>query len=406
MEQPKINIADELKKLPPGHFYFTSESVTEGHPDKICDSISDSILDACLELDPESKVAIESVAKSNMILLAGEITTKENVEIKYDDIVRKRLKDIGYDNENKGINYETCDILIKITKQSVEIGQAVHENKKVEDIGAGDQGIMFGYATDETKEFMPFSHLIATKLATKLTEVRKNKTITYLRPDGKTQVTVEYKKENGAVIPIRVENILISAQHDADVKNEDIEKDIKEKVIIPLFTELGCKEMLDDKTKYYINPSGKFIIGGPEGDAGLTGRKIIVDTYGGWGAHGGGCFSGKDCSKVDRSGAYMARWIAKSLVKQKLCKRCLVQISYSIGISHPLSVYVDSYGTATDNRTDEQLAEIVIKNFDMRPGKIVEALDLKKPIFLKTSSGGHFGRDEFTWEKPKELKLD
>ena len=265
---------------------------------------------------------------------------------------------------------------------------------------------MFGYASDETKECMPFSHLIATKLATKLTEVRKNKTITYLRPDGKTQVTVEYKKENGAVIPIRVENILISAQHDADVKNEDIEKDIKEKVIIPLFTDLGFKEMLDDKTKYYINPSGKFIIGGPEGDAGLTGRKIIVDTYGGWGAHGGGCFSGKDCSKVDRSGAYMARWIAKSLVKQKLCKRCLVQISYSIGISHPLSVYVDSYGTATDNRTDEQLAEIVIKNFDMRPGKIIEALDLKKPIFLKTSSGGHFGRDEFSWEKPKELKLD
>jgi S-adenosylmethionine synthetase len=402
------NVSKELKRLPPNHFYFTSESVTEGHPDKICDSISDSILDECLRNDPESKVAIETVAKSNMILLAGEITTK--ADLNFENIVRNRIKDIGYDDEKKGINYKTCDIIIKVTKQSPEIGQAVHEKKKLEDIGAGDQGIMFGYATDETKECMPFSHLVATRLALKLTEERKKEKdkIVYLRPDGKTQVTVEYKKENGEVIPVRVETILISAQHDKDVDKTTMEKDIKEKIINPVFEELGVKNMLDENTKYYINPSGMFVVGGPEGDAGLTGRKIIVDTYGGWGAHGGGCFSGKDCSKVDRSGAYMARWIAKSLVKGKLCKRCLVQISYSIGISHPLSVYVDSYGTATDNRTDEQLAEIVIKNFDMRPGLIIKELDLQKPIFLETCIGGHFGRENknFKWEIPKELKLN
>ena len=305
------------------HYFFSSESVTEGHPDKICDIISDSILDACLTQDPDSKVAVETVAKSNMILLAGELTTKANINI--DNIVRNKIKEIGYDDDSKGLNYKTCDVIEKITKQSPDISQAVHENKKEEDIGAGDQGLMFGYATNETKELFPFSHLMALKLSLKLTEVRKKGIIKYLRPDGKTQVTVEYKEDkNGKMTPIRVDTVLISAQHDPDITNEKIRDDIKKYVI----EEVIPKQYLDEKTKYHINPSGKFIIGGPEADAGLTGRKIIVDTYGGWGAHGGGAFSGKDPSKVDRSGAYAARWIAKSLVHNGLCDRALVQISY------------------------------------------------------------------------------
>ena len=390
----------DIKKLPENHFYFSSESVTEGHPDKICDSISDCILDSCLSSDPNAKVACETVAKSNMILLAGEITTTANFN--EEQIVRDRLREIGYNDEKKGINYESCDVIKKITKQSPDISQAVSDNKKDEDIGAGDQGLMFGYATNETEEYMPFSFLMATKLAEKLTEVRKNKILPWLRPDGKTEVTVEYEKKNtGEVIPIRIENILISAQHDPDIQNEEIKNKIIENVINTVIP----KDKLDNNTRILINPSGKFIIGGPEGDCGLTGRKIIVDTYGGWGGHGGGAFSGKDCSKVDRSGAYVARWIAKSLVAEKLCKRCLVQLSYSIGISEPLSVYVDSYGTVVQGKSDEQLSEIVIKNFNLKPGKIIQDLKLNRPIFKKTSTGGHFGRNDpdFLWEIPKKL---
>ena len=388
-----------MQNLEEGHFYFTSESVTEGHPDKLCDLISDSILDACLAQDPHSKVAMETVAKSNMILLAGELTTGAKINV--DQIVRDRIKEIGYDDEKKGLNYKTCDVIQKITLQSKDISQAVHENKKDEDIGAGDQGLMFGYATNETSELFPFSHLMALKLSLKLTEVRKNGEIKYLRPDGKTQVTVEYKEEKGKMTPIRVETVLISTQHDDGVNNETIEKDIKKFVIQPVIP----AKYLDEKTKYFINPSGKFIIGGPEADAGLTGRKIIVDTYGGWGAHGGGAFSGKDPSKVDRSGAYAARWIAKSLVKAGLCDRALVQVSYSIGIADPLSIYVNTYGTVKEGYTDTKLVEIIKKNFCLRPGIIIRDLDLKTPQYAKTAVGGHFHREDqgFKWEIPKQL---
>jgi len=384
------------------HYFFSSESVTEGHPDKICDIISDSILDARLSQDPNSKVAMETVAKSNMILLAGEITTSANINV--DNIVREKIKEIGYDDESKGLNYKTCDILQKITMQSKDISQAVHENKKEEDIGAGDQGLMFGYATNETKELFPFSHLLALRLSLKLTEVRKKGIIKYLRPDGKTQVTVEYKEaKNGKMTPVRVDTVLISTQHDPDVTNEKIREDILKHVVY----EVIPKEYLDDKTKYHINPSGKFIIGGPEADAGLTGRKIIVDTYGGWGAHGGGAFSGKDPSKVDRSGAYAARWIAKSLVAAGLCDRALVQVSYSIGLADPLSIFVNTYGSVKEGYTDKMLVDIVQKNFCLRPGIIIRDLKLKTPIYSKTACGGHFSREDqgFPWEVPKKLEL-
>ena len=390
-----------LNNLPDDHFFFSSESVTEGHPDKMCDSFSDSILDACLQQDPNAKVAIEAMTKSNMVMIFGEMTTTANINM--EQIIRDRIKEIGYDDEKKGINWETCDIILKISKQSPDISQAVHENKKEEDIGAGDQGLMFGYATDETPELFPFSHLMALKLSERLTEVRKSKIIPWLRPDGKTEVVVEYKKDKGRVIQVRIENILISAQHDTEVQNEEIREKIISNVINPIIP----KEMIDTNTKILINPSGKFIIGGPESDAGLTGRKIIVDTYGGWGAHEGGAFSGKDPSKVDRSGAYMARWIAKSLVAGGLCKRVLVQISYSIGISEPLSVFIDTYGTATNGKNDEEISQIVKKNFDLRPGYIISNLKLLRPIYKKTPIGGHFGRKDpdFTWEVPKKINL-
>ena len=391
-----------MQNLEEGHYFFSSESVTEGHPDKLCDLISDSILDACLAQDEHSKVAMETVAKSNMILLAGELTT--NARINIDQIVRDRIKEIGYDDEQKGLNYKTCDVIQKITLQSKDISQAVHENKKDEEIGAGDQGLMFGYATNETKELFPFSHLMALRLSLKLTEVRKKGIIKYLRPDGKTQVTVEYKEDkNGKMTPLRVQTVLISTQHDPNVTNEEIHKDIKKYVI----DEVIPKQFLDDKTQFYINPSGKFIIGGPEADAGLTGRKIIVDTYGGWGAHGGGAFSGKDPSKVDRSGAYAARWIAKSLVAAELCDRALVQVSYSIGIADPLSIFVNTYGTVKEGYTDSKLVEIVKKNFCLRPGIIIKDLKLKTPLYAKTACGGHFSREDqgFPWEVPKKLEL-
>lgn len=388
-------------ELQNGHFFFSSESVTEGHPDKLCDLLSDSILDACLEQDPESKVAMETLAKSNFVIAAGELTTKANINI--EEIIRNRIKEIGYDDEQKGINYKTCEILQKITKQSPNIAGAVHEKKKQEDFGAGDQGQMFGYATDETPELFPFSHLMACQMAKKLMEIRKNGTLKWLRPDGKTQITVEYKEENGKAIPLRVENILISTQHDPDVKIEEIREQIRKHVVDTVIP----KEMIDSKTSIIINPSLNFIIGGPEADTGLTGRKIVVDNYGGWGSVGGGCFSGKDSSKVDRSGAYMARWIAKSLVAAKLCHRVLVQISYSIAIADPLSVYVNTFGSAQGGKTDKDLVDIVMKNFNLRPGMIIKELGLKRPIFAKTAAYGHFGRNEpeFTWEIPKELKI-
>jgi S-adenosylmethionine synthetase len=389
----------KIKPLKDGHFYFASESVTEGHPDKLCDTISDAVLDACLTQDPNAKVACETVAKSNMVLVAGEITTTANINI--EQIVRDRIKEVGYDDEHKGLNYRTCDVILKVTRQSPNISQAVHENKEEEDFGAGDQGHMFGYATDETKELFPFSHLLALRLSEKLTEVRKKGTLSWLRPDGKTQVTVEYKKDGVNIVPLRVQNILISTQHDPDVTNEEIRAKLIEHVVNTVVP----KEYMDTETDIFINPSGVFIIGGPEADAGLTGRKIIVDTYGGWGAHGGGAFSGKDPTKVDRSAAYAARWIAKSLVAAKLCRRVLVQISYSIGLADPLSVHVDTFGTVSAGKTDKDLYEIVVNNFNLKPGFIIKDLQLKRPVYTQTAAYGHFGRDiaDFTWETPRPL---
>ena len=320
-----------------------------------------------------------------------------------EQLVRNKIKEIGYDNEKKGLNYETCEVILKLTQQSPDISQAVHENKKDEEIGAGDQGIMFGYATDETKELFPLSHLLALKLSDRLTEVRKTKLINYLRPDGKTQVTVEYKKEGANIIPIRIQIVLISAQHDPEIALEDIKTDLIKHVVKHVIPE----NMLDENTQYFINPSGIFVIGGPEAGAGLTGRKIIVDTYGGWGAHGGGAFSGKDPSKVDRSAAYAARWVAKSLVAAELCKRVLVQISYSIGISDPLSIYIDSYGTVQKGKSDRDLFDIIINNFNLKPGVIIKDLKLKRNVYSKTATHGHFGRNDpdFLWEEPKKLSV-
>jgi S-adenosylmethionine synthetase len=378
-------------------FLFTSESVNEGHPDKICDQVSDAVLDACLKEDPQSKVACETATKTGMVMVFGEITTKGKPN--YEQIVRDTLKKIGYDHKEKGIDYRTCNVVVAIEQQSPDIAQGVHVDRKVEDIGAGDQGIMFGYATDETPEFMPLTHTLATQIGLRLTKVRNDGTLKWVRPDGKTQVTVEYKKSGGAMIPLRVHTIVISTQHDETVTLKQIQADLKEHVIKPVVP----SKYLDEKTVYHLNPSGRFVIGGPHGDAGLTGRKIIVDSYGGWGAHGGGAFSGKDPTKVDRSAAYAARWIAKSLVASKLCRRVLVQVSYAIGVALPLSVFVDTYGTGT--KTDKEISEIAKKNFDLRPGCIIRDLKLTRPIYSKTACYGHFGRDDsdFTWETPKEL---
>ena len=366
-------------------YYFTSESVTEGHPDKVCDLISDTILDECLKQDKNSRVAIETFASKNLITIAGQLTT--NAKINIEEIARNVLKEIGYDNENTDIDYRTCRVETNITKQSQDIAMGVDVG------GAGDQGIMFGYATDETKEFMPFAISVAHKLAKRLTEVRKSKEIDYLRPDGKVQVTVEYEND----IPKRIDTILISNQHLENVNLDDIKKDIIEKVI----NKVVDKKYIDENTKIYINPTGRFVIGGPLGDTGLTGRKLIVDTYGGYSKHGGGAFSGKDASKVDRSATYMLRHIAKSVVASGLAKKCELQVSYAIGMERPLSIFINTFGTNTI--PEEEIIAKIENKFDLTPNGIIKYLNLKEPIYTKTTNYGHFGDKDLPWEKTVEL---
>ena len=379
---------------------FTSESVTEGHPDKVCDAISDAILDALMAQDPMSRVACETAACTGFVLVTGEITTKAYVDIP--KIVRETVKEIGYDKSEYGFDGNTCAVFTAIDEQSGDIAMGVDkaleakENKmsdaEIEAIGAGDQGMMFGFATNETAEYMPYPISLAHKLALQLTKVRKDGTLKYLRPDGKTQVSVEYD-ENGK--PKRLEAVVLSTQHDEDVTQEQIHEDIKKYVFDPILP----AEMVDAETKFFINPTGRFVIGGPHGDAGLTGRKIIVDTYGGYARHGGGAFSGKDCTKVDRSGAYAARYVAKNIVAAGLADKCEIQLSYAIGVAQPTSINVDTFGTG--KLSSEKLVEIIRENFDLRPAGIIKMLDLRRPTYKQTAAYGHFGRNDLDlpWEK-------
>ena len=385
---------------------FTSESVTEGHPDKICDAVSDAILDAMVEQDPMSRVACETATCTGFVLITGEITTKANVDIQA--IARKTIVDIGYDSSEKGFDGNTCAVLVALDKQSPDIAMGVDKalearenqmsDEQIEAIGAGDQGMMFGYAVNETPELMPYPISLAHKLTRKLTEVRKNGTLPYLRADGKSQVSVEYDA-NGK--PVRLEAVVLSTQHDDKVTQEQIHEDIKKYVFDPVLP----KELIDDNTKFFINPTGRFVIGGPNGDAGLTGRKIIVDTYGGYARHGGGAFSGKDCTKVDRSAAYAARYVAKNIVAAGIADKCEIQLSYAIGVAQPTSVMVDTFGTGKID--DEKLVEIVRENFDLRPAGIIKMLDLRRPIYKATSAYGHFGRTDvdLPWEKTDKAEL-
>ncbi len=389
---------------------FTSESVTEGHPDKVCDAISDAILDACMEQDPMSRVACETAACTGFVLVTGEITTNAYVDMQ--KVVRDTVREIGYDKSEYGFDANTCAVLVAIDEQSADIAMGVDKaleakkaeaenemsNEELEAIGAGDQGMMFGYATNETSNYMPYPIDLAHKLTKQLTKVRKDGTLTYLRPDGKSQVSVEYD-ESGK--PVRLEAVVLSTQHDPDVTQEQIHKDIKKYVFDPVLP----VELIDDNTKFFINPTGRFVIGGPHGDAGLTGRKIIVDTYGGYARHGGGAFSGKDCTKVDRSAAYAARYVAKNIVAAGLADKCEIQLSYAIGVAQPTSVMVDTDGTG--KVSDEKLVEIIRENFDLRPAGIIRMLDLRRPIYKQTAAYGHFGRNDLNlpWEKTDKVEI-
>ena len=384
---------------------FTSESVTEGHPDKICDAVSDAILDACMEQDPMSRVACETAACTGFVLITGEITTKANLDIPA--IARKTINEIGYDSSEKGFDGNTCAVFVSIDKQSPDIAMGVDKaleakmsDAEIDAIGAGDQGMMFGFAVNETEEYMPYPIALAHRLARQLTKVRKDGTLPYLRADGKSQVSVEYD-ENGR--PSRLEAVVISTQHDAKVTQEQIHADIKKYVLDPILP----ADLLDEATKIFINPTGRFVIGGPQGDAGLTGRKIIVDTYGGYARHGGGAFSGKDCTKVDRSAAYAARYVAKNIVAAGLAEKCEIQLAYAIGVAQPTSIMVDTFGTG--KAPDEKLVEIIRENFDLRPAGIIKMLDLRRPIYRETAAYGHFGREDLNlpWDaldKVEELK--
>ena len=387
---------------------FTSESVTEGHPDKMCDAISDAILDALMEQDPMSRVACETCTTTGVVMVMGEITTKAYVDIP--KIVRETVREIGYTRAKYGFDADTCGVITTIDEQSADIAMGVDKaleakentmsDEEIDAIGAGDQGMMFGFASDETEEYMPYPIALAHKLSRQLTKVRKDGTLTYLRPDGKTQVTVEYDENDK---PMRLDAVVLSTQHDPEVTQEQIHEDIKKYVFDPILP----AEMVDENTKFFINPTGRFVIGGPHGDSGLTGRKIIVDTYGGYARHGGGDFSGKDCTKVDRSAAYAARYVAKNMVAAGLAKKCEIQLSYAIGVAHPTSIQVDTFGTG--KLSDQRLTEIVRENFDLRPAGIIKMLNLRRPIYKQTAAYGHFGRNDLNlpWEaldKVEELK--